>query len=210
MSVAGSLFVISAPSGAGKTTLVKLLLDRDAGVIHSVSYTTRAPRADEREGRDYNFVDVATFSAMRERGEFLEWAEVHGNFYGTSRVWLETQMMAGRDTLLEIDWQGAQQVRRLFPEAVTIFVLPPSVAELEKRLRTRGQDAEEVIQRRVAAAMGEMRHVGEFDFVIINNDLQVALNELGAVVRAARLRVATQRAREPEMFRSLDQIKLEG
>ncbi len=210
MSFSGSLFVISAPSGAGKTTLVKLLLDRDAGVIHSVSYTTRAPRADERDGRDYNFVDVATFSAMRDRGDFLEWAEVHGNFYGTSRVWLEAQMEAGRDALLEIDWQGAQQVRRLFPAAVSIFILPPSVAELEKRLRNRGQDAEDVIRRRVAAALGEMRHVGEFDFAIINNDLQAALNELGVIVRAARLRVASQRAREPEMFHSIEQKSTEG
>jgi guanylate kinase len=210
MSFSGSLFVISAPSGAGKTTLVKLLLDRDAGVIHSVSYTTRAPRADERDGRDYNFVDVATFSAMRDRGDFLEWAEVHGNFYGTSRAWLEAQMAAGRDALLEIDWQGAQQVRRLFPAAVSIFILPPSVAELEKRLRNRGQDADEVIRRRVAAALGEMRHVGEFDFAIINNDLQVALNELGVIVRAARLRVASQRAREPEMFHSIEQKSTEG
>jgi guanylate kinase len=210
MSSAGSLFVISAPSGAGKTTLVRLLLERDAGVIHSVSYTTRAPRSGERDGREYNFVDVATFSAMRERGDFLEWAEVHGNFYGTSRVWLEAQMQAGRDTLLEIDWQGAQQVRRLFPAAVSIFILPPSVAELEKRLRNRGQDTDEVIRRRVDAALGEMRHVGEFDFAIINNDLQVALNELGVIVRAARLRVASQRAREPEMFRSLEQNSNQG
>jgi guanylate kinase len=210
MSVSGSLFVISAPSGAGKTTLVKLLLERDAGVIHSVSYTTRAPRPDERDGRDYNFIDVATFSAMRDRGDFLEWAEVHGNFYGTSRAWLEAQMEAGRDALLEIDWQGAQQVRRLFPGAVSIFILPPSVAELEKRLRNRGQDADEVIRRRVAAALGEMRHVGEFDFVIINNDLQVALNELGVIVRAARLRVASQRAREPEMFHSIEQNSAKG
>jgi len=210
MGMAGSLFVISAPSGAGKTTLVKLLLERDAGVIHSVSYTTRLPRPGERDGREYNFVDVVQFTAMRDRGEFLECAEVHGNFYGTSRVWLETQMQAGRDTLLEIDWQGAQQVRKLFPSAVMVFILPPSIAELEKRLRNRGQDAEEVIQRRVAAALGEMRHVGEFDFVIINNDLQAALNELGAVVRAARLRVASQRVREPEIFRNLEPQSSQG
>jgi guanylate kinase len=210
MSGSGSLFVISAPSGAGKTTLVKLLLERDAGVIHSVSYTTRAPRPGEQDGREYNFVDVARFSAMRDRGEFLEWAEVHGNYYGTSRVWLEAQMQAGRDTLLEIDWQGAQQVRRLFPSAVAIFILPPSIAELEKRLRNRGQDGEEVIRRRVAAALGEMRHIGEFDFAIINNDLQVALNELGVIVRAARLRVASQRAREPEMFHSIEQNSEKG
>jgi guanylate kinase len=205
MTSAGTLIVISAPSGAGKTTLVKLLMERDVQVRHSVSYTTRAPRPGEQDGREYNFIDIATFSVMRDRGDFLEWAEVHGNFYGTSRVWLEAQMKAGSDMLLEIDWQGAQQVRRLFPSAVTIFILPPSVPELERRLRGRGQDADDVIQRRVAAAVGEMRHVGEFDFVIINNNLQVALDDLAAAVRAARLRVASQRARQPEMFRFLEQ-----
>lgn len=205
MAGAGTLIVVSAPSGAGKTTLVKMLLERDGLVRHSVSCTTRAPRPGEQDGREYNFIDIATFSAMRDRGDFLEWAEVHGNFYGTSRVWLAEQMQSGSDMLLEIDWQGAQQVRRLFPDAVTIFVLPPSVAELERRLRGRGQDAEDVIQRRVAAALGEMRHVGEFDFAIINKDLQVAIEDLAAAVRAARLRVASQRARQPEMFRFLEQ-----
>jgi guanylate kinase len=205
MAGVGTLFVVSAPSGAGKTTLVKMLMERDPQVRHSVSYTTRAPRPGEQDGREYNFIDISTFAAMRDRGDFLEWAEVHGNFYGTSRVWLTEQMAAGSDMLLEIDWQGAQQVRRLFPEAVTIFILPPSVAELERRLRGRGQDAEDVIQRRVAAALGEMRHVGEFNFVIINNDLQVAAEDLAAAVRAARLRVACQRARQPEMFRFLEQ-----
>jgi guanylate kinase len=205
MTSAGTLIVVSAPSGAGKTTLVKMLMERDPLVRHSVSYTTRAPRPGEQDGREYNFIDIATFSGMRDRGDFLEWAEVHGNFYGTSRVWLAEQMQSGNDMLLEIDWQGAQQVRRLFPGAVTIFILPPSVAELERRLRGRGQDAEDVIQRRVAAALGEMRHVGEFDFAIINNDLQVALDDLAATVRAARLRVASQRARQPDMFRFLEQ-----
>lgn len=202
----GILFVVSAPSGAGKTTLVKLLMERDADMRHSVSYTTRPPRAGEQDGREYHFIGVAEFEARRSRGEFLEWAEVHGNFYGTSRVWLEERMDAGQDMLLEIDWQGAQQVRRLFPTAVTVFILPPSVAELERRLRGRGQDSEEVIRRRVAAALGEMQHVGEFDFAIINNDLRTAFDDLAAVVRAARLRVASQRAREPEMFRFLDQL----
>ena len=133
----GSLFIVAAPSGAGKTTLVRHLLQRDAGISLSVSTTTRAPRPGEVDGRDYHFVDVATFSAMRDRGEFLEWAEVHGNFYGTSRPWLEAQMAAGRDILLEIDWQGAQQVRQVFTEAVGIFILPPSMDELERRLWTR-------------------------------------------------------------------------
>jgi guanylate kinase len=204
MAALGTLFVVSAPSGAGKTTLVRMLLERDPQVRLSVSYTTRSPRPGELDGREYNFIDIATFSAMRDRGDFLEWAEVHGNFYGSSRVWLEEQMRLGHDLLLEIDWQGAQQVRQLFPAAVAIFILPPSVAELERRLRGRGQDADDVIQRRVAAALGEMRHVGEFDFVIINNDLQVASDDLGAAVRASRLRVASQRARQPEMFHFLE------
>ncbi|HEX8964623.1 MAG TPA: guanylate kinase [Rhodocyclaceae bacterium] len=201
---AGSLFVVSAPSGAGKTTLVKLLLERDRQVRHSVSYTTRAPRPGEQDGREYHFIDVATFVAMRARGDFLESAEVHGNFYGTSRVWLEEQMRAGHDMLLEIDWQGAHQVKKLFPETVGVFVMPPSVEELERRLRGRGQDSEEVIQRRVAAALGEMEHVGEFDFVIINNDLQEALEDLCAAVRASRQRFAKQAARHPEVFRFLN------
>ena len=201
---AGSLFVVSAPSGAGKTTLVKLLLERDARVRHSVSYTTRPPRSGEQDGREYHFIDIAAFLAMRDRGDFLEWAEVHGNFYGTSRVWLEERMAQGDDLLLEIDWQGAQQVRERFPEAVGIFVLPPSLGELERRLRARGTDSDQVIQRRVAAALGEMRHVGEFDFVIINKDLDAALEDLLAAVRASRLRFARQRARSAEVFRFLD------
>ncbi|MBK7815999.1 MAG: guanylate kinase [Rhodocyclaceae bacterium] len=205
MSAPGSLFVVSAPSGAGKSTLVNLLLERDRRVRHSVSCTTRAPRPGEQDGREYHFVDIPAFCAMRDRGEFIEWAEVHGNFYGTSRVWIESQMQAGCDMLLEIDWQGAQQMRRQFPEAVGIFILPPSTAELERRLRARGQDAEDVIQRRVAAALGEMRHVGEFDFVIINKDLQTASEDLAAVVRAARLRLTNQRAALPEMFHFLEQ-----
>ncbi len=200
---AGSLLVVSAPSGAGKTTLVRLLLEQDPQVRLSVSYTTRAPRPGEVEGSAYHFVDVPTFLSMRDHGEFLEWAEVHGNFYGTSRSWLEARMAEGQDVLLEIDWQGARQVRSLFSEAVGIFILPPSIAELERRLRGRGQDSEEVIARRVAAAVGEMEHVGEFDFVIINNDLHLALEELRAAVKASRLRFQRQRARNPDVFRFL-------
>ena len=203
--IAGTLFIISAPSGAGKTTLVGRLLADDPRVMHSISFTTRAARPGEQDGREYNFIDVQHFLAMRERGEFAEWAEVHGNFYGTSRLWLEQRMQEGGDILLEIDWQGAQQMRRQFPEAVSIFVLPPSITELERRLHGRGSDSEDVIARRVAAAYGEMRHVGEFDFVIINNDLDVALGELKAAVCASRLRFPRQRARHPDVFRFLDQ-----
>lgn len=201
----GTLFIVAAPSGAGKTTLVSRLLAEDANVRHSISYTTRAPRPGEENGREYHFIDGQRFLAMRERGEFAEWAEVHDNFYGTSRLWLEQRMKEGCDMMLEIDWQGAQQMRRQFPEAVGIFILPPSVAELENRLRRRGADSEDVIARRVAGALGEMRHVGEFDFVIINKDLDVALDELKAAVRASRLRFSRQRARHPDVFRFLDQ-----
>ena len=203
--IAGTLFIVAAPSGAGKTTLVGRLLKDDPQVMHSISFTTRAPRGGEQDGREYQFIDVQRFLAMRERGEFAEWAEVHGNFYGTSRGWLEQRMQEGCDMLLEIDWQGAQQMRRQFPEAVSIFVMPPSIAELERRLRGRGSDSADVIARRVAGAYGEMRHVDEFDFVIINNDLDVALGELKAAVRASRLRFPRQRARHPDVFRFLDQ-----
>lgn len=196
----GILYIVAAPSGAGKTTLVRLLLEHDEQVKLSVSYTTRAPRPGERDGCDYHFVAVPDFLAMRERGDFLEWAEVHGNYYGSSRVWLEQEMAAGQDVLLEIDWQGAQQVRRVFPSAVGIFILPPSLAELERRLRGRGSDNAEVIARRLAAARDEMRHVGEFEYVIINNELPEALGDLLAAVRASRLRLAQQQARHPELF----------
>ena len=203
--ISGTLFIVSAPSGAGKTTLVGRLLAVDPRVTHSISFTTRAPRGGEQDGREYQFIDVQRFLAMRERGEFAEWAEVHGNFYGSSRLWLEERMREGSDMMLEIDWQGAQQMRRQFPEAVSIFILPPSIAELERRLHGRGSDSDDVIARRVAGALGEMRHVGEFDFVIINNDLDVALGELKAAVCASRLRFPRQRARHPDVFHFLDQ-----
>lgn len=196
----GNLIIVAAASGTGKTTLVRALLEREARVELSVSYTTRAPRSGEQEGISYHFVDPARFSAMCEAGEFLEWAEVHGNFYGTSRRRIESSLKEGRDVLLEIDWQGAQQVRRQFPEAIGVFILPPSLAELERRLRGRGTDSEAVIARRLAAAVGEMAHLVEFDYVIINNNLQAASEELVTLVRAARLRTASQRARHSALF----------
>ncbi|MCB1938628.1 MAG: guanylate kinase [Rhodocyclaceae bacterium] len=202
--MSGTLFIVTAPSGAGKTTLVRELLVRDPQVQLSVSYTTRPPRAGEQDGREYHFVDVATFRTLRDKGEFIEWAEVHGNYYASSRVWLHEQTTAGRDILLEIDWQGAQQVRKVFPDAVGIFLLPPSMDELERRLRGRGTDSDEVIARRLLGARGEMRHVGEFDYVIINNQLSDALDDLVAVVRAARLRYANQHARHPAYFDFLE------
>lgn len=201
--MSGHLYIVAAPSGAGKTTLVRLLLENDPGIRLSISYTTRAPRPGEQDGREYNFVDLATFRAMVERSEFLEWAEVHGNCYGTSRPWIEREMAAGRDVLLEIDWQGAQQVKKLFPQAIGIFVLPPSMDELERRLTGRGTDSAEVIARRLAAAQEEMRHVPEFEYVIINDELQRALGDLLSVVRASRLRLEAQRDRHAALFNSL-------
>jgi len=203
--MSGNLFIVAAPSGAGKTTLVKMLIERDSGIRLSVSYTTRAPRPGEENGREYHFVDVPAFLAMRERGEFLESAEVHGNHYGTSRVWIEKEMAAGRDILLEIDWQGAQQVRLLFPGCIGIFVLPPSVEALERRLTGRGQDSADIIARRVAAALSEMRHLGEFEYVIINNELPEAIADLQCVVRAVRLRYAVQRTRHCALFSFIEQ-----
>ncbi len=197
--MAGNLYVVAAPSGAGKTTLVRLLLEAEP-VRLSISFTTRQPRPGEQDGREYHFVDTATFRAMIERQEFLEWAEVHGNFYGTSKKWIADQLAVDADVLLEIDWQGAQQVRQQFPDAIGIFILPPSMEELERRLTGRGTDAADVIARRLAAAQAEMHHVGEFDYVIINNQLEEALLDLRAVVRASRLQYAAQAARHAALF----------
>lgn len=203
MTQPGNLYIVAAPSGAGKTTLVRQLLDADPQIRLSISYTTRAPRPGEQDGREYHFVSVPVFREMIGREDFLEWAEVHGNYYGTSARWIREQLAAGRDVLLEIDWQGAQQVRKQFPAAIGIFILPPSLEELERRLRGRGTDSEEVIARRLAAAQDEMRHVGEFDYVIINNHLQEALADLCAVARASRLRCSMQQARHAALFAHL-------
>lgn len=201
--MAGNLYIVAAPSGAGKTTLVRRLLAEDSAIRLSISYTTRAPRTGEENGREYHFVDIATFKTMIAQGDFLEWAEVHGNFYGTSKSWISSEMAAGRDVLLEIDWQGAQQVRQHFPQAIGVFILPPSLEVLAQRLRGRGTDAEEVIARRLAAAGEEMRHVGEFDYVIINDDLEQALADLLAVSRATRLTFAQQQQRYTQLFAQL-------
>lgn len=199
----GNLFIVAAPSGAGKTTLVSLLLENDPQIRVSISHTTRAPRPGEENGREYHFIDVPAFLEKVQHGEFLEWAEVHGNYYGTSKKWIESEMSSGRDVLLEIDWQGAQQVRKSFPKAIGIFVLPPSMDVLKTRLSGRGTDSAEVIARRIAAAHDEMRHVDEFDYVIINDTLQQAVGDLQAIVRAARLRYANQRQRHAALFPSL-------
>lgn len=198
--MSGQLYVVAAPSGAGKTTLVRRLLDRQADIGLSISFTTRPPRPGETDGRAYHFTDVATFKGMIDRGEFVEWAEVHGNFYGTSKTWIAERMAAGRDLLLEIDWQGARQVRAIFPDTIGIFILPPSVEELERRLAGRGTDSAEVIARRLAAARAEMSHVGEFDYVIINDELEQAVEDLCCVVRASRLHLAAQRASHSSLF----------
>lgn len=201
--MAGHLYIVTAPSGAGKTTLVRLLLENDHGIRLSISNTTRSPRAGEQDGREYHFVSVPDFLGKIEGGDFLEWAEVHGNYYGTSKSWIEAEMAAGRDVLLEIDWQGAQQVRKQFPAAIGVFILPPSLDELGRRLSGRGTDSAETIARRLAAARDEMRHMGEFDYVIINDDLQQALGDLLSVVRASRLHYATQCQRHSKLFATL-------
>ncbi len=199
----GKLFIIAAPSGAGKTSLVKELLVADAGIQLSISYTTRAPRPGEVDGQHYHFVTRKTFLEMLARGDFLESAEVYGNFYGTSQPWIEASRNSGKDILLEIDWQGAAQVRKLIPDAISVFILPPSVEALRHRLTGRGQDSEEVISRRVAAAREDISHVGEFDYVIINDDFNAALQDLLAVIRAQRLKIGTQFARHGDLIASL-------
>ena len=199
----GNLFIVSAPSGAGKTSLVRALLATDPGVQLSVSFTTREPRPGEIDGLDYNFVSKAEFLDMQGRGEFLESAEVHGNLYGTSQQWIAQERLGGRDILLEIDWQGALQVRKLVAGTVGIFILPPSVDALRARLTGRGQDSSEVIERRVAAAREEMSHVGEFDYVIINDTLEEAKQDLVSIVRAERLKLGSQLDRHQKLIQML-------
>ena len=182
----GRLFVVTAPSGAGKTSLIDAVMREDPSLKISVSYTTRAPRPGEKEGVDYHFVDERTFRAMRERGEFLESAEVHGNHYGTAKRVILDAVAKGEDLILEIDWQGAQQVRRLYPDCVGIFILPPSIEELERRMRSRGQDAENVIRRRVQNAREELAHAGEFKYAIINKDFEMARRELASIIQRER------------------------
>jgi guanylate kinase len=194
-TVPGNLFVVAAPSGGGKTSLTRALLEREPRIRLSVSYTTRPPRPAESDGVDYRFVTQERFQALKDAGEFLEHAYVHGNWYATSATWLRQQIDAGQDVLLEIDWQGAAQVRRLIPESVHIFILPPSLASLEERLVRRGQDDEDTIARRLSAAREEMRHCEQFDYVIINQDFASAVDDLSAIVRASRLRGTSQRVR---------------
>ncbi len=192
----GTLYIISAPSGAGKTSLVRALLESTEGIQVSVSHTTRPMRQGEVDGRDYHFTDVEGFRAMIERGEFLEYAQVFDNSYGTSRIMVQQMINEGIDVILEIDWQGAQQVREQIPEAVSIFILPPSREELEQRLRGRGTDSDEVIARRLSEAANEMGHYAEFDYLVFNDDFDTAQAELRSIVLARRLRSATQSVRQ--------------
>lgn len=199
-SAIGNLFVVAAPSGAGKSTLVNALLEADSAITLSISYTTRAPRPGETHGVEYHFIDLPDFERMRAKGEFIESAEVHGNWYGTSQTWIEAQLAHGADVLLEIDWQGAQQIKRRFPHAVGIFILPPSIEALEARLRARGQDAPPVIVRRLLSAGGEIAHAREFDYVIINQEFAAALQQFSCIVSATRARFASQASRHADLF----------
>lgn len=188
MTQNGTLYIVSAPSGAGKTSLVKALVGQDPEILVSVSHTTRRSRPGEEDGVHYHFVDVAAFEAMLARGAFLEHAQVFGNYYGTSREWVEARLAEGRDVLLEIDWQGARQVREALPAAVSVFILPPSRAALEERLRGRGQDDDGVIARRMEESVSELSHYGEYDYLVVNDAFQAALEDLRAIFRARRLR----------------------
>jgi guanylate kinase len=200
----GDLFVVVAPSGAGKTSLVNAILGSERGIRLSVSYTTRAPREGEVDGREYHFVPRERFESMIAAGDFLEHANVYGNYYGTSRRWIEEQLAGEHDVLLEIDWQGAAQVRRLFPRMVGIFILPPSLDELRRRLTARGKDSPEVIARRMASAREEISHVLEFEYIIVNEQFDVAVADLQAVVRAARL---SRERRAGRLARLLDEFR---
>lgn len=199
----GSVFIVAAPSGTGKTSLVRELIARDPAVSESVSYTTRAPRRGEQNDRDYHFVNHDLFSIMANKGEFLESAEVHGNMYGTGQKWVDTQRAEGRDIVLEIDWQGAQQVRKQLPDVICIFLLPPSLAALRSRLTGRAQDSDSIIERRLAAARMEVAHVHEFDYVIINDDFGNAVQDLISIVRSTRLRLEAQLGRNETLINSL-------
>ena len=204
MEQPGNLFVVAAPSGAGKSSLVKALRSFDARVYPSVSHTTRAPRGQEKHGREYSFASEQEFDAMVANNAFVEWANVHGKRYGTSKKGIQDRLANGEDVLLEIDYQGALQVRESFPQAVLIFILPPSWEELRSRLENRGEDAPEVIELRMKNAEEEMAQVGEFDFVIINELFESALFDLKAIIHAQRLKIASQRRLRSDVFESLN------
>ncbi len=202
----GNLFVVAAPSGAGKSSLVKALLELDSHLAVSISHTTRKPRGQEQQGREYHFIDEAEFRAKIAAGDFFEWAEVHGNLYGTSRAAIESRIAGGQDVVLEIDWQGAVQIKKLFPHAVLIFILPPSWEELRQRLMRRGEDGAEVIEQRMVNAREEVAQARHFDFVIINALFETALFDLKTVVHSQRLKYAAQRRNKSQVFAALDLI----
>lgn len=202
-SYQGSMLMIVAPSGAGKSSLVDALLKDDPGLKLSLSTTTRAPRSGEVDGKNYRFVSKEEFIRERDQNLFLEWAEVHGHFYGTSKPWIESQMQVGSDVMLEIDWQGAQQIRKLIPSVQWIFIFPPSIAALEERLRKRGQDDEATIQRRLAAAHVELQHAHEADFIVVNDSFEQALMDLKHILASSRLRSGPSMARNPALLKRL-------
>jgi guanylate kinase len=203
MDYPGNLFVVAAPSGAGKSSLVKALLELDSHLVVSISHTTRAPRGQEQDGREYHFVDEETFRAKVAHGDFFEWAEVHGHLYGTSREAIEARVAGGHDVVLEIDWQGALQIKRLFPNAVLIFILPPSWEELRQRLKRRGEDGPKVIETRMANARDEVAQARHFDFVIINALFETALFDLKTIVHSQRLKYAAQQRNKSAVFAAL-------
>jgi len=206
MDYPGNLFVVSAPSGTGKSSLVKALLELDSRLQVSVSHTTRIPRGQEQHGREYWFTTQEEFHAMVGRGDFFEWAEVHGNHYGTSRQAIEDRIKGGEDVVLEIDWQGALQIKRIFPNAILIFILPPSYEELLQRLHRRGEDSSDVIEVRMANAREEVAQAQYFDFVVINALFETALFDLKTIVHAQRLKYAAQRRTKSSVFKALDLV----
>jgi guanylate kinase len=201
--MSGTLYIFAAPSGAGKTSLVKALLEQTSGIEVSVSHTTRSPRPGEENGRHYHFTDAASFEKMVEDSAFLEHARVFDNYYGTARASVDAPLQQGQDVILEIDWQGAEQIRHLYPEAVSVFILPPSKSALRERLQGRGQDPEEIIERRMRDAVSEMSHYAEFDYLIINDDFDVALQELRSIVIAQRLRLVRQATQQRALLQDL-------
>ena len=206
MDYPGNLFVVAAPSGAGKSSLVKSLLEIDHHLMLSVSHTTRTPRGQEQHGREYNFIDEVAFRSKIKRGEFFEWAEVHGHLYGTSRAAIEDDLRKGQDVVLEIDWQGALQIKQLFPNAVLVFILPPSWDELAQRLRRRGEDKPEVIERRMVNAKLEVAQARHFDFVIINALFEAAVFDLKTIVHSQRLKYAASKRAKPAVFAALNLV----
>lgn len=199
----GNLFVISSPSGAGKSSLISALLKTHNDMKVSVSHTTRAPRPGEEDGVHYHFTQVEAFKSVIADNGFYEWAEVFGNYYGTSKQAITEQLDQGIDVFLDIDWQGAQQMRELVDDIITIFILPPSRAELEHRLTKRGQDSQEVIEKRMAEAQSEMSHYHEYDFVLINDDFDVTLSQLESIVLAHRARMANQQIKHQTLLNEL-------